>query len=326
MGGHALTHRQGQHGVPWWSLRGLGPPEETESQLRLPRVPPGLLESQATPSPSPSPRMGAPDAAVASGTCWQLLHGQPVAGRTKSCPVPESSPPSHPGRDGCWVCFGLVLGEVGWGYIWVSTDGHGTRVLQIISGHWAGVMMLVSGPTDMLVSGMGGCNDTEPAGCHLRLRARCERPSGPPGPEQALQPRGPCPGEVGGGQGAAYHTGRSSRASTQRPKCRGKSSTSHRRTRIQLVTRVKGSSGPGHGLLGRVSRPLPVPARPSGVHAQTSGRQGAGPRPEVTVTFPGHLEPPGEPRPLLTHGRTCCDQVMHKAGEGHTDVGESTRK
>lgn len=42
-GGRALTHRPGQHGVPWWSLRGLGPPEETESQLRLPRVPPGLL-------------------------------------------------------------------------------------------------------------------------------------------------------------------------------------------------------------------------------------------------------------------------------------------
>lgn len=250
-----------------------------------------------------------------------LWLGSPRAAR-----VPDSSPPSHPGRKGCWVCFGLVLGEVGWGYIWVSIDGHGTHVLQTISGHWAGVMMLVSGPTDTLVSGMGGCNDTEPAGLHLRLRAHCERPPGPPGPEQALQPRGPCPGEVGRGQGAAYHTGRSSRASTQRPKCRGKSSTSRRKTRIQLVTPVKGSSGPGHGLLGHVSRPLPPPARPSGVHARKSELQGAGPRPEVTVTLPGHLEPPGKPRPLLTQGRTCCDQVTHKAGEGHTDVGESMRR
>ena len=36
------------------------------------------------------------------------------------------------------MLFGLVLGEVGWGYIGLSFDGQGTRVPQIISGHRAG--------------------------------------------------------------------------------------------------------------------------------------------------------------------------------------------
>ena len=36
------------------------------------------------------------------------------------------------------MLFGLVLGEVGWGYIGLSFDGRGAHVLQIISGHRAG--------------------------------------------------------------------------------------------------------------------------------------------------------------------------------------------
>lgn len=43
----------------------------------------------------------------------------------------------------------------------------------------------------------------------------------------------------------AYHIGRSSMENTQRPKCRGKSSTSHRKIRIQLVIPVKEISNPG---------------------------------------------------------------------------------
>ena len=126
-----------------------------------------------------------------TGRHWGLGHVLATApwtacGRAhQELPGSRELAPFSARRDGCWVCSGLVLGEVGWGYIWVSIDGRGTRVLQIISGHWAGVMILVSGPTDTLVSGMGAVT-TQPAGCHLRLRAHYERPSGPPGPEQAL--------------------------------------------------------------------------------------------------------------------------------------------
>ena len=59
--------------------------------------------------------------------------------------------------------------------------------------------MLVSGPTDTLGSCMRGCNDTELAGLHLQLGAHCECPPGLPAPEQVLQSRCPCQGEVGMG-------------------------------------------------------------------------------------------------------------------------------
>lgn len=64
-------------------------------------------------------------------------------------------------------------------------------------------MMLVSGPTDMLGSCMRGCNDTELAGLHLQLGAHCECPPGLPAPEQVLQSRCPCQGEVGRGSGGS---------------------------------------------------------------------------------------------------------------------------
>lgn len=108
----------------------------------------------------------------------------------------------------------------------------------------------------------------------------------------------PAKGRWAGGQGAAYHTGHSSRASTQRPKCRGKSSTSRRKTRIQLVTAVKGSSRPGHVSL-LLAGPAPNQLGPRGSMPRRQGATGQV-QPEGTVTFPGHLESPGELCPLLS--------------------------
>ena len=83
-----------------------------------------------------------------------------------------------------------------------------------------------------------------------RLTRRLPRPSGRAlGPARTGNPGGgPCTAGKPSGQQhsprVAYRTGHSSMESTQRPKCRGKSSTSHRKIRIQLVTLVKGNPQP----------------------------------------------------------------------------------
>lgn len=111
------------------------------------------------------------------------------------------------------------------------------------------------------------------------------------------------------GPRAAYRTGRSSRVSTQRPGCRGKSSTSHRKIRTRLVTLVKGMSRPEH------CQPPPPqttahhhpPARAPGVLTQTSGRHRACPQPRVQKPSKGTCK--GEPRSFLS---------MENSGGGRT--------
>lgn len=200
-----------------------------------------------------------------------------------------------PGQKGC---FGLVLLGGGAG----CTSGFLLKVTALISNrlYFAGLTdTLVSGPTDTLRSCILGCKDTAPAGLPLRLRAHYPSPpglsakegAGEAGPELLPKLPGQRPWPT------AYRTGHSSRANTQRPKCRGKSSAGRRKIRIQLVTLVKGSSRAGTPSIWTVSRPLPQPsvtakqqAGPRGPHPDI-GHHGAGPHRRLQCLSRGTWKP-----------------------------------
>lgn len=225
------------------------------------------------------------------------------------------------------MLFGLVPGEVGWGYIGLSSDGRGTRVVQIISGHrgWGrgSVMMLVSGPTDTLGSRMRGCNDKEPAGLHLRLGAHCEHPPGLPAPEQVLQPRHPAKGRWAGGRGqltiqgvlrGRVHEGQSVEVKVQQ---------AVERQEFSWWQQSREAAGPDTVSLALLAGPAPNQLGPRGSMPRRRGATGQV-QPEVTVTFPGHLEPPGELCPLLSMAGPAAIKAHTKGGKA-TQVRVSQR-
>lgn len=117
LAGDVLTHRPGQRGEAWWEPEGPEPPGgDREPAAPPPGIPQGLtrarppsyLGPELAPGAGPSPRTGAPHAARASGMCWELLHGQPVAGARQVLPgLQRARPLLIPGREGCWVCFSV---------------------------------------------------------------------------------------------------------------------------------------------------------------------------------------------------------------------------